>query len=65
LVQLKLAIWRSGRPQYEIAAAAGLSATTLSMIVVGRRKASRIERQQLARVLGASERTIFATEPRS
>ncbi|MBI2389491.1 MAG: helix-turn-helix transcriptional regulator [Deltaproteobacteria bacterium] len=56
---LKIAIWRSGRPQYEIALAAGLSATTLSMIVVGRRQTSASERRRIARALGVAVGRLF------
>lgn len=60
LIRLKLAIWRSGRPQWAIARDAGVSPTLLSYIVNGRREATETEREQPAKVLGASAGALFA-----
>ncbi len=63
LIALKVAIWKSRRPQWEIAHRAGLSASTLSYIVTGRRRASEGEKRRLARILGSPVEALFGQGP--
>jgi transcriptional regulator with XRE-family HTH domain len=58
---LKLVIIRSGRPQFEIAAIAGMSESRLSRIVTGRVEPTAEERAKLASALSVSEDEIFAS----
>lgn len=61
-VNLKAAVLRSRRSQYEIAQASGMSETRLSRIVMARVEPSPEERKQLATVLGSDERELFDSE---
>ena len=60
---LRLAILQSGLFQYEIAHRCGLSETTLSRVIAGRRSASANERRCIAQILGLSENELFKNEP--
>ena len=63
-VQLKVAIYEKFGPgrQYVAAQRAGLSESTLSRIVVGRREATPMERRALAKVLRMPQRELFPQE---
>jgi transcriptional regulator with XRE-family HTH domain len=65
LFALKMAIWRSGRRQWEIARSAGLSANVLSYIVQGRRAASAREQERIAGALGVPLRSLFGRQGRA
>lgn len=57
--KLKLAVLNSGRPQFEIAIAAGLSETKLSRIVRGRAKPTESEAVRIAGALDMSAEQLF------
>lgn len=56
---LKLAIVRSGRPAYVIAAEAGMSACSLTRTIHQGRQTTKSERESLARALSTTEDAIF------
>lgn len=58
----KVAIVRSGLPQFEVARRAKLSETVVSRIAAGRRAATPEERRRLARALGLGEAELFRTD---
>lgn len=58
-IDLAVAVVRDGRPQYSIAAAAGIHATRLSAIVRGRATPTANERQRIAVAMGVSEDLLF------
>jgi transcriptional regulator with XRE-family HTH domain len=57
--RLKVALLRSGRTQYAVAAAAGMSETRLSRIVVGRAPGTEEERRAIALALGVPLDELF------
>jgi len=57
--KLKSCLVQTGRRQYEIARAVGLTENELSRIVRGRRSATADERRRLAVALGVEEPELF------
>ncbi len=58
-VPLKIALVRTGKRQFELADALGLSELRLSQILHGRTTPTEAERARMAEVLGVSERVLF------
>ena len=56
---LELAVVTDGRHRYEIAAAAGVNATTFSGVISGRRHPTPAVRARVASALGRSEDELF------
>ena len=57
-----LRLWR-GYSQWETAARAKMSESRLSRLETGRKKPSKIEAQELAKVLGVDEGEITSAQP--
>ena len=62
--KLKVAVVSSGRPQFEIAVAAGMSETKLSRIVRGRASPTEEEALRIARALEQPPEHLFGTPQR-
>lgn len=60
--QLRDAVFRSGRFQYEVAREAELTETRLSRLVQGRAEPTAKEKRSLARVLRVQENKLFGDE---
>jgi transcriptional regulator with XRE-family HTH domain len=61
-VALAVAAARDGRPQYEIAAAAGVNGSDFSAFLTGRRQPTARARKGIARALGCNEEDLFPLE---
>jgi len=59
LLDLKFAILKEERHQYELASEIGMSETRLSRIILGRAQPTADERRSIARALNMSEDELF------
>lgn len=61
LLELKMALLRTGVPQFEAARRIGISETRLSRILCGRIEATPSEQSALATLVGGSVERLFAS----